>query len=114
MVDMAVHQILPAAIRYTDDLCRTLSQKQTLRVPCHAETELVRQLSEHTDALYTCIQSLKASLKDVPQKASAASVYYHDMVIPCMEKLRSNADFLEAHTAKSYWPYPTYSDLLYY
>ena len=41
-------------------------------------------------------------------------MYYHSHVIPCMEELRRNADFLEAHTAKSYWPYPTYSDLLYY
>ena len=28
--------------------------------------------------------------------------------------IRSEADVLEAMTDKSYWPYPTYSDLLFY
>ena len=31
-----------------------------------------------------------------------------------MNTMRTHADILEAHTAKSYWPYPTYSDLLFY
>ena len=114
MVDMAVHQILPAAMRYTDDLCQALYHKQSLKVSCRAETELAHQLSDTTDALYDSINALKASLQNVPEKAGPASMYYHSHVIPCMEELRRNADFLEAHTAKSYWPYPTYSDLLYY
>jgi len=28
--------------------------------------------------------------------------------------LRAEADALEAMTDKAYWPYPTYSDLLFY
>ena len=31
-----------------------------------------------------------------------------------MNTLRTAADALETLTDKSYWPYPTYSDLLYY
>ena len=31
-----------------------------------------------------------------------------------METLRSHADTLEQVTDKSYWPYPTYSDILFY
>ena len=30
------------------------------------------------------------------------------------EQLRDQADILESITDKSYWPYPTYSDLLFY
>ena len=41
-------------------------------------------------------------------------MYYHDTVIPGMNALRSEADALEMLTDKSYWPYPTYSDLLFY
>ena len=36
------------------------------------------------------------------------------MIVPLMEELRKQADVLEKNTAKSYWPYPTYSDLLFY
>ena len=58
MVDMAVHQILPAAMRYTDDLCQALYHKQSLKIPCKAETELVSILSKNTDALYEDITAL--------------------------------------------------------
>ena len=43
-----------------------------------------------------------------------AVAYYHDVVVTAMNNIRKDADILEQHTAKSYWPYPTYSDLLYY
>ena len=41
-------------------------------------------------------------------------MYYHDTIVPGMNALRAEADVLEAMTDKSYWPYPTYSDLLFY
>ena len=49
-----------------------------------------------------------------PKDSSAASIYYHDTIVTSMEALRVDADILEQLTDKSYWPYPTYSDLLYY
>ena len=114
MVDMAVHQILPAAMRYSHDLCQALHHKQTMNLPCAAESGLVSLLSKHTDGLYSSITILNEALADVPKSAEAASFHYHERVIPAMAALRYHADILEANTAKSYWPYPTYSDLLFY
>ena len=114
MVDMAVHQIYPAAVKYTDDLCQTLHHKQTLKVPCKAETELVNHLGDTTDKLYEAIKDLNGALKSVPTDAEEASRYYHNEIVPRMVTLRHFADLLEKATAKSYWPYPSYSDLLYY
>ena len=111
---MAVHQILPAAMRYTDDLCQTLCHKKAMNASCRAESDLVRLLSENTDALYDDINRLKEALATVPADKQEASFHYHDRVVPAMETLRIHADILEANTAKSYWPYPTYSDLLFY
>jgi glutamine synthetase len=114
MVDMAVHQILPAAMRYSDDLCKAVCHKNALNIPCKAESQLVQILSENTDALYEDIQHLKDTLASVPSDKQAASFHYYRQVLPAMERMRQHADILEAHTAKSYWPYPTYSDLLFY
>ena len=114
MVDMAVHQILPAAMRYTKDLCDGIRTKQELGVPCRAESALVKQLSAHTEGLYDAIELLKKSLVVLPRDAQAASARYHNRVIPAMQALRAEADALEELTDKSYWPYPTYSDLLFY
>ena len=114
MVDMALHQILPAALRYTKELCGTMSLKKELGITFRAESDLVQKLSGTTDALYDAIQSLNASLASVPGDAESAATYYHSTIVPTMVTLRSYADTLETLTDKSYWPYPTYSDLLFY
>ena len=114
MVDMALHQILPAALRYTKELCSTMSLKKELGVGFRAESDLVQKLSGATDALYDAIQSMNASLASVPGDAESAATYYHSTIVPAMVTLRSYADTLETLTDKSYWPYPTYSDLLFY
>ena len=114
MVDMAVHQIYPAALRYCDDLCQALCRKQAIKLPCKAETELAHFMAETSDKLYESITDLQDALKAVPSDAEEASRYYANLIIPKMVTLRAYADQLEKTTAKSYWPYPTYSDLLFY
>ena len=114
MADMAVHQILPAAMDYSGDLCKAVGHKQIVGAACKAEKDLIRILSENSDALYEDIQILNQLLSAVPADKQEASFYYRSKVVPTMETMRTHADILEAHTAKSYWPYPTYSDLLFY
>ena len=114
MLDMAVHQILPAAMAYSNDLCKAVGHKQTIGATCKAEQALVKILSENTDALYDDISNLQDALASVPKDAQAASMHHLTQVIPVMETMRLHADILEANTAKKYWPYPTYSDLLFY
>ena len=114
MVDMAVHQILPAALHYTRTLCGGVASKKALGVSCRAETALIEKLSGASDALYDNVEALRFSLAAVPAEPQTAAGYYHDVVIPGMVAVRTEADALEALTDKSYWPYPTYSDLLFY
>ena len=114
MMDMALHQILPAALRYTKELCNTLCVKKDLGASSRAESDLIAKLSASTDALYDSIQTMKANLESVPPDAEAAAVYYRSTIVPDMVALRGHADMLEYLTDKSYWPYPTYSDLLFY
>ena len=114
MMDMALHQILPAALRYTQSLCHGIAAKQPLHLPAKAENQLVSRLSAATDALYDQVETLRFALEAVPTEPAAAANYYHNVVIPAMRDLRKEADILETLTDKSYWPYPTYSDLLYY
>jgi len=114
MVDMALHQILPAALRYTHSLCSGIASKRELGASCRAENALVQELSTHTDQLYDAIETLRFDMKAVPGQSEAAASYYHDVVLPAMDAIRKEADALESLTDKSFWPYPTYSDLLFY
>ena len=114
MLDMAIQQILPAATAYTSALCKNVIQKDTIRIPHVAETTLIKKLSSATDALYAACEMLSNSLSAIPSDVEAASNYYCNVVIPKMDAVRSEADKLEQFTDKSYWPYPTYSDILFY
>ncbi len=114
MVDMAIHQIMPAAIRYTKDLCDAMNAKKDCGASCKAESVLTRHLSTNTDALYDAIDALRHALEAAPKEAVEAAQYNHDTIVPGMNAIRSAADMLETLTDKSYWPYPTYSDLLFY
>lgn len=114
MVDMAIHQILPAALRYTHSLCDSVAVKKNLGVTCRAENALIEKLSAASDSLYDRAESLRFALKNIPEGAEMAAMYYHDIIVPGMNHLREDADILEEMTDKSCWPYPTYSDLLYY
>ena len=109
-----LHQILPAAMAYVKTLCEGMIAKKQLGLPCIAESALANKLSAAVDSCYTKCDELRNALNTVPSDSTEASVYYHDVIVSGMESLRKDADILEELTDKSYWPYPTYSDLLYY
>ena len=113
-VDMAMHQIIPAATAYTAFLCNTVISKKAVGAVCRAETDLIEKLSNSTDAAYDICQKLRNDLKMIPGESEAAAKYCRDVIVSGMNELRKHADILEELTDKKYWPYPTYSDLLYY
>jgi len=113
-VDMVLHQILPAALAYTKDLCDGVIAKKAIGASCKTESALIQRLSAATDALYENCELLRQELKTIPQDKEAAVAYYHDVVVTRMGTVRYHADILEQLTNKKYWPYPTYSDLLFY
>ena len=67
-----------------------------------------------TDALQEICAKMETDLAATPADATAAMNYCHDVLIPDMAKAREAADQLETLTASDYWPFPVYSDLLFY
>ncbi len=112
--DMVIHQILPAAMKYTDFLCGAVARKSAVGAACKAEKDLISKLSATTDSLYDKVEQLKIDLTKVPNSSEDASHYYRRTIVSAMEAIRQDADLLEQLTDKTYWPYPTYSDLLFY
>ena len=112
--DMAIRQIIPSVSRYCGDLAQIIAHKQAVGCSIKAETALVKRLSEGTDALYDLCEALQEKLNSVPTSSIEAAGYFSDVIVPAMDDLRKQADALEVLTDKSYWPFPTYSDLLFY
>ena len=114
-IDMIHHQILPAAMKYTEHLTRGIVNKQKIGITCKAERLLAERLSLACDALYDHCENLSEDLKKVPAgDVTAKANYYGTVITADMAKARAQADILESLTDKAYWPYPTYSDLLFY
>ena len=75
---------------------------------------MLEKLSAYSDTLYTETAKLEAALAALPKgNAEVCARYYCDSVLPKMGAVREAADVLESMTASEYWPYPTYSDLLF-
>ena len=114
MVDMAMHQILPAAMRYSSELTESALRKQNAGIHATTEKALAERLSGHIDALYEKCEELNKDLVTVPTDRQEKANYFHNVITKDMELLRAEADALESLTDKRYWPFPTYSDLLFY
>ena len=117
MVNMAKTLIAPAVEAYVTDVAKAVAAKRLVdaNLPCKYESKLIKNLSALTDRIASCIEELEMALqelheaKDVVDEANAI----HDNVLEKMNALRIACDEAELLTAKKYWPFPTYSDLLF-
>ncbi|MBR7092219.1 MAG: glutamine synthetase type III, partial [Clostridia bacterium] len=117
MIDMARTQIAPAVERFCSDLARNAAAKKALdtSVACIYETELVKKLADLTDriaARVNALQNAVIALHDAGRVIDE-SVLIRDGVLPRMCELRLACDEAETLTEKTYWPFPTYADILF-
>ena len=116
MVDMVRTQIAPAVEAYAAETASNAAAKMNLipELPCRQEKELVKtlagltgQMREKTDELEEAL----ARLEDTDILRESEQI--RDTILPKMCELRLPCDEAETLTAREYWPYPTYGDLLF-
>ncbi len=117
MLDMAKTEIMPAVLTYSNELANTLlAKKQLGGIPCTAEEKLLKNISTLNDTMSDNIDALTEVLDAAASCTTAeeTACYYRNTVLPAMDALRAAADALEVLTAAKYWPFPTYSELMFY
>ncbi|WP_346704873.1 glutamine synthetase III [uncultured Agathobaculum sp.] len=115
MSDMVREEILPACVAYQSDLAKTVKNKKEAGVAGGMEADLLGRVSALTEELYTKNLALDAAVAKAPAAdAETVANYYHDTILPAMDAVRAPADQLEMLVGKKYWPFPTYSDILFY
>ena len=117
MVDMADKEIIPAIEEYIKDLSLSVTAKKAAvaTVSCKYETGLIEKLSSLVEKAHDASDELKSSLdkyKTITDDTEAA-FFIKDDVLEKMAELRKYCDEAETLTAKKYWPFPTYSDLMF-
>ena len=115
LLSMIRRNIFPAVSRYTSDLARAVQRKKALYLDCSAETDLLQQLTNLNNELYTTAQSMAQALENAPASEGGLSSarYYRDVVYALEYKASHLVNELEANTSAEYWPYPTYADILF-
>ena len=117
MLDMVKKDIIPAVSEYTKLLTDTALNKKSLSndIDCSLEISLVKKLTALNASLYKKIEDLDLALLesknfDVVQENAE---FYKDNIKVKMQEIRLIVDELETMVSKKYWPFPTYSDLLF-
>ena len=118
MIDMAKKQILPAVFSYLKDLSGTATQKKAISadIPCEPEESLIRKISSLAACFYKKTEALESALLDAKNfegDLQKEADHYKGDVFTAMQEMRLSADELETLLGKSYWPFPSYSDLLF-
>lgn len=117
MVDMARKQILPAVESYISELANAAVTKKALSddITCGYEKKMVSKLSllaEQIDTKTSELEKAVMNLKDASGIQEEA-ISIRDNVLVKMQELRAVADEAEVITADSYWPFPTYGEILF-
>ena len=117
MINMVHKRVAPAITRFTADLAKQAAEKKALfpDLACSYEKELILKLSTLTDCITEKTDDLEQAvigLQDA-EDVIAESALIRDTVLPKMSELRIPCDRAELLTAKSYWPFPTYGDILF-
>ena len=117
MADMARKEIIPAVTAYAGALAQGIAGKKAAdpTLACAYETKLVRKLSCLADCADAATEELEKTVTVLAGIGEVTKVAYQvrDELLPRMAALRALCDDAETLTAASYWPFPTYGDLLF-
>ena len=118
MIDMAKKKIAPAVSSYVRELTETALAKRALSetIPTGYEVNLLTSLSNKlecfavtTDELEDAVLGAVEHKNDILDRAK----YFRDEVFAKMQELRAIGDSMETETPADFWPYPSYSELLF-
>ena len=117
MIDMAKTEIAPAVSAYALELANTVAAKKAVdaSISCNYEAGLVRKLARLEDEIAVKVDDLEEAVMQLQDAGSieAESYKIRDVILGKMGELRVACDEAETMTAKKYWPFPTYGDLLF-
>ena len=118
MIDMAKKKITPAVTAFVREMTDAALAKKALSsaIPTTVEEDLVMSLSNKL----VCFVKKTSELEDAVMNAGDASgdplkraKYFRDNIFAIMQELRAVGDSMETETAADFWPYPSYTELLF-
>ena len=116
LIDMVRKNIIPAISRYINDLSLAVINKKTAfgEIDCSVEQKIVEKLSGYLKEIHSLCGKLEKAVAAADSLSGLDEAKaYNKSVNALMSELRAPIDAAELITAKDYWPFPDYSDLLF-
>ena len=117
MIDMAKTEIAPAVSGYVLELANTAAAKKAAdaSISCSYETGLLKKLAILEEQIMSKAEDLKEAVLQVQGAGNIIEESYmiRDIILSKMGELQIVCDSAETITAKKYWPFPTYGDILF-
>ncbi len=112
VVNMAKTIIYPAAVEYLAKLSSTIASLKDLGIGF--ETESAKTIADLTNSMVTATGKLSTAMHKHDFASTEEQMQYCAQTIrPLMDEVRSYADALEGEVADSFWPLPTYQEMLF-
>lgn len=119
MRNLTRKEFIPTALDYCANLSNALISKVNAKkivksLSINLEKDILSKISSLSTKLQDTLHLLEKALKNAP-KSDNEKIAFHYVrnVLPAMENLRTVVDELELLTDKSYWPVPSYGEILY-
>ncbi len=118
MIEMIKKDIIPAVSEYIESLSDTALSKKSFisSIDTSVEEKLAVKLSKLNAELYEKNEILEEKVRDASEYESdikKCAMYFREKVFEAMNNAREIADELEVNTARDFWPFPTYGELLF-
>ena len=117
LCEMVKRDVIPAISAYEGALCKTVTEKKAVsaQINCDAEIEVIEKLAAFNEHLNRLVKELEVAVDKSQSTADllARARGYCNKVLFVMDNIRHITDEAETITAREYWPYPTYGDLLF-
>ena len=113
MADMISKDILPAASAYLSALCSRIEGQKACGLSAAYESKTADAVSAQMTVLTQDYDALRQAIAQLPSQNEEAMHYCRDSILSRMFLARTAADELELLVDRSFWPFPTYVDLLF-
>jgi glutamine synthetase len=112
--DIAKTMILPAAIRYLNDLLAVADRMGTLGIESRGTMRMIREVNDLVDDFSEKLAHLVEQNAELGgETPHSKSRHMQENIIPAMQEVRGVADRLEKVLPDDVWPLPTYRDMLF-
>ena len=114
MIDMAGKEIIPAIISYTTELANSVLSVKEAGADASVQADILTEVSGYLKEMKAASAKLAETVATAATfEGKAQAEYFRDTVKVAMDELRAPVDKAEMIVDKEFWPFPSYSELLF-